>query len=72
MPKHLHPNPTQKQTGKKCRLFGKDFSSMSEAARYYNISHTWVRQMVKNGYNQDVPREAVRKTWREGAPNAPV
>lgn len=72
MPKHLHPNPSLKQKGKQCRLFGKDFNSMSEAARHYNISHTWVRQMVKQGYNQDVPRESVRKSWREGMPNAPV
>lgn len=50
--------------GKSCRLFGKDFKSMMEAARHFNISHSWVREMVHKGINQETSRESVRKVWK--------
>lgn len=72
MATHNTPDPKINRRGTSCRVFGKDFPSMAHAARYYDISPTWVREMVSKGINEDVSRESVRKTWREGAPNAPV
>ena len=64
MAAHNTPNPTITRQGVRCRLFGKDFISISEAARHYDISPSWVREMVAKGINQDVSRESVRKVWK--------
>jgi len=43
---------------------------MAHAARYYDISPTWVREMVSKGINQDVSRESVRKVWKAANDNS--
>jgi hypothetical protein len=43
---------------------------MAHAARYYDISHSWVREMVTKGINQDVSRESVRKVWKAANDNS--
>lgn len=45
--------PTQKQQGVSCRLYGKDFRSIAEAARHWKISYTWARNQIINDYNRD-------------------
>lgn len=70
MVKHNTPKPTIAKKGITCRVFGKDFPSMAHAARYYDISHSWVREMVTKGINQDVSRESVRKVWKAANDNS--
>lgn len=60
MVKHLHPNPKQKQRGVKCKLFGKEFDSISEAARYFNISNSWARECVYSDKHKDSLPEVIR------------
>lgn len=69
LPKHLRIKyePTQKQKGVGCRLFGEDFRSIAEAARHYNITYSWAHQMVTNGRHRDTPRDAIRKTWKKAS-----
>ena len=58
-PKHLPMyqrmkyEPTRKKVGKSCRLYGKDFRSIAEAARFYGISWTWAREQINNGRNTE-------------------
>lgn len=58
-PKHLpmyqrlKHEPTQKHKGRTCRLYGKDFRSIAEAARYYGISWTWAREQIDKGHNTE-------------------
>lgn len=65
MPKNRIPFTSIKKPGNHCRLFGKDFVSMSEAARHFDISLSWVREMVAKGINEDCDREDVRKHWKK-------
>lgn len=67
MPKHICPNPTVNKPGVACRLFGRDFPSMAHAARYYDISHAWVREIVARGDHKETDREAIRKKWKKNA-----
>ena len=64
MPKHFCTNPTLQQKGVACRLFGKDFKSMADAARYFDISHSWVREIVSRGDHKETDRESIRKNWK--------
>lgn len=69
MATHNTPDPKINRRGTSCRVFGKDFPSMAHAARYYDISPTWVREMVSKGINEDVSRESVRKVWKAANDN---
>jgi len=54
--------PTQKQKQIQCRLYGKDFINMAEAARHWGISHSWASEQIKNGWNtESFPRRARKK-----------
>jgi len=61
--KHFCPDPSIDKSGVTCRLFGKDFQSMAHAARYYDISYTWVREIVARGDHENTDRDAIRKNW---------
>ena len=52
---HKNPNPKIKRHQNPCRLFGKDFINACDAARHFDMSHSWVAHMVRNGMNRDVP-----------------
>ena len=63
-PKHIRIKyePTQKQKQIQCRLYGKDFINMAEAARHWGISHSWASEQIKNGWNtESFPRRARKK-----------
>jgi len=50
--------PTQMQPGKACRLHGKDFKSVVDAARYFNVNYSWAAEQVRNGWNtEDFPKK---------------
>jgi len=54
--------PTQKQKQIQCRLYGKDFINMAEAARYWGISHSWASEQIKKGWNtESFPHRARKK-----------
>ena len=65
-PKHLpmyqrmKHEPTQKQQGVSCRLYGKDFRSIAEAARYWKISYTWAREQITQHRHRDTKPEVQR------------
>lgn len=56
--------PTQTQTKRICRLYGKQFRNMAEAARYWGISYAWAAEQVRNGWNQDSFPSKARKDYR--------
>ncbi len=76
MVKHLHPNPKQKQVGVKCKLFGKEFNSIADAARYFNISHSWARECVLNDKHKDTLPEIIKQRHDllldKSSPNQPI
>ena len=49
--------------GIQCRLFGRDFPSVAEAARHHQISHSWARELVHAGKHQNTCRDSVRNNW---------
>ena len=54
--------PTQKQKQVECRLYGKDFINMAEAARHWGISDSWAREQISKGWNtESFPRKARKK-----------
>jgi hypothetical protein len=54
--------PTIKKPGRSCRLYGKTFDSIAEAARCFGISYSWAVEQVNNGWNmEDFPKKARRK-----------
>jgi len=54
--------PTIKKPGRSCRLYGKTFDSIAEAARCFDISYSWAVEQVNNGWNmEDFPKKARRK-----------
>ena len=55
--------PTQKQTQTECRLYGKDFINMAEAARYWSISYAWASEQIKKGWNQETFPPKARKNY---------
>ena len=61
---HRHPKVKIKQRQTPCRLYGEDFINMSEAARHFDLSLSWVREMVHKGINQDIPRSETRGRGR--------
>ena len=56
--------PTQKQTQTECRLYGKDFINMAEAARYWGISHSWAVEQIKKGWNTESFPSKARKNYK--------
>ena len=44
--------PTQTQTKRICRLYGKQFRNMAEAARYWGISYAWAAEQVRKDGTQ--------------------
>ena len=38
--------PTRMKRGRQCRLFGVDFHSVAEAARYWKISYSWAKEQI--------------------------
>ena len=56
--------PTQKQTQTECRLYGKDFINMAEAARYWGISYAWASEQIKKGWNTESFPSKARKDYR--------
>ena len=57
---HKNPNPKIKRHQNPCRLFGKDFINACDAARHFDMSHSWVAHMVRNGMNRDIPHSERR------------
>ena len=60
--------PTRIKRGRSCRLFGVDFHSVAEAARYWKISYSWAKEMVHAGRNQETwPRQIhpTKGKWRD-------
>jgi|TARA_B100001939_G_scaffold122278_1_gene106004 hypothetical protein len=55
--------PTLKQKQKECRLYGKDFISVAEAARYWSITYAWAAEQVRNGWNQETFPPKARKNY---------
>tara|TARA_X000001388_G_C2182477_1_gene104144 strand:+ start:356 stop:571 length:216 start_codon:yes stop_codon:yes gene_type:complete len=54
--------PTQKQLQRECRLYGKDFINMAEAARHWKINYSWAVEQINNGWNREnFPPKARRK-----------
>lgn len=45
--------PTIKQRGRPCRLHGKDFKSIADAARYFNVNYSWAAEQVQKGMNRE-------------------
>ena len=45
--------PTVKQRGRPCRLHGKDFNSIADAARYFNENYSWAAEQVQKGMNRE-------------------
>ena len=43
--------PTQQQRGRACRLHGKDFKSIADAARHFNVNYSWAAEQVNRGMN---------------------
>tara|TARA_Y100000356_G_C11182780_1_gene247792 strand:+ start:489 stop:734 length:246 start_codon:yes stop_codon:yes gene_type:complete len=76
-PKHLHAHarvkhePTIKVKQRVCRLYGKDFNNIAEAARYWGISYSWAIEQVNAGRNKEsFPEKNIHKgnnrgKWRE-------
>ncbi len=57
--------PTQLQVGKFCRLFGKDFHSVAQAARHWGISYSWAREMIDKGMHlEEKPKRQIHKGYR--------
>ena len=44
--------PTQKAEGRACRLHGKDFKSIADAARHFNVDYSWAAEQVNKGNEQ--------------------
>ena len=72
-PKHLpmyerlKHEPTQKQQGVSCRLYGKDFRSIAEAARYWKISYTWAREQITQHRHRETKPEVQRRNRTNAA-----
>tara|TARA_Y100001938_G_scaffold144127_1_gene218192 strand:- start:208 stop:423 length:216 start_codon:yes stop_codon:yes gene_type:complete len=45
--------PTVKQRGKACRLHGKDFKSIADAARHWKVDYSWAAEQVSRGMNME-------------------
>ncbi len=45
--------PTQKQRGRACRLHGKDFKSIADAARHWKVDYSWAAEQVNRGMNRE-------------------
>ena len=57
--------PTLFQVGKFCRLFGKNFYSVAQAARHWGISYSWAREMIDNGMHQEEkPKRKIHTGYR--------
>ena len=57
--------PTYFQLGKPCRLFGKDFQSVAQAARHWGISYSWAREMIDKGMHEEkMPERKIHKGYR--------
>ena len=54
--------PTRRKRGRQCTLFGMDFESVAQAARYWNISYSWAKEQIDCGQNKyDLPRRHIHK-----------
>jgi hypothetical protein len=56
--------PTFKQKGRKCKLYGKTFLNMAEAARYWGITYAWATEQINKGWNQDSFPPKARKDYK--------
>ena len=54
--------PAQKQRGRACRLHGKDFKSIADAARYFNVNYSWAAEQVNRGMNRENFPKKYRKS----------
>lgn len=52
--------------GINCRLFGRDFVSVAQAARYWRLSYHYAHEMVTAGRHRDTDRDSIRKRWAVG------
>ena len=54
--------PSYLKRGRKCTLFGVDFESVAQAARYWKISYSWAKEQIDGGYNKDsLPKRYIHK-----------
>ncbi len=54
--------PTRRKRGRQCTLFGMDFESVAQAARYWKISYSWAKEQIDCGQNKyDLPRRHIHK-----------
>jgi hypothetical protein len=53
VPSHIRIKykPSYLQKGRSCRLYGKNFKSIADAARENCISYSWAKEQVNNGWN---------------------
>jgi hypothetical protein len=55
--------PTQQQKGRACRLHGKDFKSIADAARHWNVNYSWAAEQVSKGWNKEGFPQKYRKSY---------
>ena len=54
--------PTRIKRGIPCRLFGVDFHSVAEAARYWKISYSWAKEQIDECQNMNsLPKRYIHK-----------
>tara|TARA_B100000424_G_scaffold63970_1_gene46871 strand:+ start:767 stop:988 length:222 start_codon:yes stop_codon:yes gene_type:complete len=68
VPSHvrIRYEPTFKQKGRQCKLYGKTFLNMAEAARYWGITYAWATEQINKGWNQDSFPSKARKNYEDG------
>lgn len=59
--------PTQKQRGRACRLHGKDFKSIADAARHWKVDYSWAAEQVNRGMNRENFPKKYRRDYNETA-----
>ena len=54
--------PSYLKRGRQCTLFGVDFESVAQAARYWKISYSWAKEQIDGGYNKhSLPKRYIHK-----------
>ncbi len=57
--------PTIRKRGIPCRLFGKNFYSVAQAARHEGISYSWAKEMIDKGmHKESKPKRQIHKGYR--------
>ena len=54
--------PGYLKRGRQCTLFGVDFESIAQAARYWQISYSWAKEQIDCGHNKhSLPKRYIHK-----------